>query len=204
MGPAVYVSGAVEGTSDEPVLKRIIEATGARIHRVQVLNGKPNLRRVLPGYNEAAKRAPWLVLVDLDQSFVCPAALVTDWLPQASRYMRFRVVVRQVEGWLMADGERFAQFFSVRRAALSNAPDGLLDAKTELLRVIGTSRKKAIRSDMLPRAGSGRRVGPAYVSRLIEFASDGSSGWRPEVAAGRSPSLARCLVRLKELVAGAP
>jgi hypothetical protein len=199
-GVPIFVSGAVEGPSDEAVLRRIVDTRGAEIHRVQVQNGKANLRRALPGYNAAAERDPWLVLVDLDQDFNCAPTLVQDWLPDRGRYMAFRVAVRQIEAWLMADRLRFAAFFSVK-GRVPDDPDHLLDAKEQLLQAIRRSRRRAIRDDMLPREGSGRRVGAAYVSRLIEFVNDPERGWRPDEAAGQSPSLARCLQRLDELIA---
>jgi hypothetical protein len=199
-----YVSGAVEGPSDEAVLRRIVVSRGAEVHRVQIQNGKANLRRALPGYNNAAQRDPWLVLVDLDQDSDCPAALASEWLPTPSAYMRFRVVVRQIESWLLADAERFASFFAVRRNGIPGAPDQLQDAKAALLAVVANSRRRVIRQDMIPRPSSGRRVGPVYTSRLIEFASNVDEGWRPEVAADHSPSLARCVSRLNELLEIAP
>jgi len=67
----VFVSGAVEGPLDESVLRTIVEQRGGVVHRVQVQNGKQNLRRALPGYNAAAQRDPWLVLVGLDQRQTC-------------------------------------------------------------------------------------------------------------------------------------
>ena len=199
-----YISGAVEGISDDAVLRRVVAARGAMVHRVQVQGGKASLRRALPGYNAAAQGDPWLVFVDLDQDFQCPAALVTDWLPAPSTYMRFRVVVRKVEAWLLADRERFVSFFSVPALAVPDQPDDLPDPKEALLSAVSRSRRSAIRVDMLPRPGSGRKVGAAYASRLIEFASDSSQGWRPTVAARRSPSLSRCLTRLDSLIAIAP
>jgi hypothetical protein len=194
-----YISGAVEGPSDAVVLRRIVISRGAHVHRVQVQNGKSNLRRALPGYNNAAQGDPWLVLVDLDQDFDCPPALVQDWLPNPNALMRFRVVVRQIEAWLLADAERFASFFSVRRTAIPENPDALPDAKATLLTAVASSRRSAIRQDMLPRPGSGRRVGPAYTSRLIEFATS-NAGWRAAAAANRSASLATCLTRLDQLI----
>jgi hypothetical protein len=200
MPAPMYLAGAVEGPSDEPVLRRIVEERGAVAYRVQVQNGKQALRRALPGYNAAARWSAWLVLVDLDQDFACPGALVAEWLPAPSEFMHFNVVVRQIEAWLLADGERFARFFSIKRNAIPAAPDELPDAKATVLQLAAASRRPAVRQDMTPRPGSGRRVGPAYTSRLIEFAYSRAEGWRPEVAALRSPSLARCLRRLDELV----
>lgn len=199
-----YISGAVEGASDEAVLRRIVTSGGATVHRVQVQGSKSNLRRALPGYNAAAKGDPWLVLVDLDRDFPCASGLVHEWLPHPSAYMRLRVVVHEIEAWLLADSERFATFFSVPMAVIPGAPDGLLDAKSSLLGAIARSRRGAIRTDMPARPGSGRQVGPAYSSRLIEFAGDDQAGWRPDVAANRSPSLAKCLHRLDSLINSAP
>jgi hypothetical protein len=54
---------------------------------------------------------------------------------------------------------------------------------------------------MVPRPESGRQIGPAYTSRLIQFVEDTQAGWRPEVAAAVSDSLARCLRSLGRLIA---
>lgn len=199
-----FVSAAVEGVSDEAVVRRLISERGAEVHRVQVQNGKQNLKRALPGYNRAAQGDPWLVLVDLDQDYACGPMMVADWLPRASNFMRFRVVVRQIESWLLADADRFSDFFGVAQPILPERPDELPDAKATLLTLVGQSSKRAIREDMVPRLRSGRRVGPAYTSRLIEFATRPADGWRPDVAAGRSPSLSSCITRLDELIAVAP
>lgn len=202
MAPPVFISGATEGPTDELALRRIVAFRGGLVHRVQAQGGKPALRRALPGYNSAARRDPWLVLVDLDQDFACPGALVADWLPAPSVKMRFRVVVRQVESWLLADAGHFAKWFGVRKGAIPEHPDELPDAKGTLLNLVGGSRKRDVRTDIVPRPGSGRRTGPAYSSRLMEFLGDVNRGWRPSEAARRSPSLASCLQRLDELLAG--
>ncbi len=196
----VTISGAVEGPTDEPVIRRIIEFKGGVVHRVQVPQGKQNLRMRLPGYNAAARRSPWLVLVDLNGSHACPAALLDDWLPHPSPFMRLRVVVRSIEAWLLADRDRVASWFSVPVGRVPSAPDGLPNPKQALLSVIQRSRRREMREDMLPRPGSGVAVGPAYRSRVIEFATDLDQGWRPAAAALASPSLRRCLTRLEELI----
>jgi hypothetical protein len=83
---------------------------------------------------------------------------------------------------------------------ISGAVEGLVD-EVVLRRPVdlaARSRRRAIREDMVPRSGSGRSVGQAYASRLIEFV-DGY--WRPEMAANNSDSLRRCCERLDEIVA---
>jgi hypothetical protein len=197
----VYVSAAVEGPTDESALRRVIHSRGGLVHRIQVQGGKPAVRRALGGYNAAARYAPWLVLVDLDDEYSCAAELVAHWLPNPSPQMRLRVAVRELESWLLADAERFASWFRVRRSRVPREPDSLPDAKRALLDLVAQSSKSSTRLDMLPRANSGREVGPAYTSSLIEYIEDLEEGWRPEIAAARSPSLAKTLVRLEELMA---
>jgi hypothetical protein len=65
MSPPV-ISGAVEGIVDEAVFTRIVRAVRAEPGPVYGKNGKPQLLERLPGYNNAARFSPWLVLVDLD------------------------------------------------------------------------------------------------------------------------------------------
>ena len=98
----------------------------------------------------------------------------------------------------MADSETLAPFLGVARGFVPSDPESLVRPKEAMVNLGRRSRKGAIRKDMVPRRGSGRAVGPAYTSRLIEFAS---TEWRPAVAAKRSESLKRairCLQRLLE------
>lgn len=202
MPAPVYISGAVEGRSDGLALRRLVATCGGKVHAVYGQDGKANLRKRISGFNAAARQRPWLVLVDLDRDYPCAGALVSDWLPEPSALMRLRVVVRQLESWVLADHQRFAEWFRVRESTIPVEPDGLDDAREALLHLVAGSRKRALREDMLPREGSGRKIGPAYTSRIEEFLSDSERGWRPRVAARRSPSLASCLARLSELVNG--
>jgi hypothetical protein len=112
--------------------------------------------------------------------------------------MCFRVAVREIEAWLLADRERLAAFLGVKSARLPANPEEEPDPKRIIVELAQQSRRREIREDMAPRPGSGRQIGPAYSSRLIEFVS-GSGGWRPEVAARSSDSLRRCLSCLRKL-----
>lgn len=191
-GPGV-ISGAVEGIVDEAVLQRLITHVGAGIGPIHGKNGKQFLRQRLPGYNQAAQFSPWLVLVDLDQENDCAPPLRDDWLPSPAPNMCFRVAVREVESWLLADQERLAAFLGISASRIPDDPDRDLNPKRTMVELAGRSRRREIRRDMTPRPGSGREVGPAYASRLIEFVLHRGVGWRPEVAARSSDSLRRCL-----------
>ena len=193
------ISAAVEGIVDEAVVRKLIAHADATPGDVYGKKGKSFLRQKIAGYNNAAQRAPWLVLVDLDNEG-CAPPLRNAWLPQPAPYLCFRVAVREVEAWLLADAERLAGFLGVARSRLPPDPERLADPKTTMVKLARASRRRDIREDMVPRPRSGRQVGPAYSSRLIEFAS---LHWRPDVAAGRADSLKRAMRCLERLVGGA-
>lgn len=198
--PTVFVSGAVERPVDEALLARLAAHVGAMPGRFYGKKGKDFIRLHCSGYNRAALYQPWVVLVDLDQDFDCAPLLRRAWLPEPSSGMCFCVAVRATESWLLADRERMATFLGVRIGTIPENPEPSGDPKRLLVDLARRSRRTHVRVDLVPRPGSGRTVGPAYTSRLIEFISDQESGWRPDVAARASESLRHCLDRLGRLV----
>lgn len=195
------ISAAVEGATDEAVSRRLILHVGGEPGPVYGKNGKPHLRERIRGFNNAARHAPWLVLVDLDQDEECAPPLRTTWLPASAPRLCFRVAVRSVEAWLLADTDGIAAFLGISRSRVPDDPDGLTAPKQALVNLARASRRRAIREDMVPREGSGRSVGPAYTSQMIDFVS---RDWRPERAAARSDSLRRAIACLQRLAAAAP
>ena len=198
----VVISGAVEGIVDEAVLRCLVQYVGAKPGTVHGKNGKTHLRQRLNGYNQAARFSPWVVLVDLDQEAECAPPLRTAWLPDPAPHMCFRVAVREVEAWLLADRERLSTFLSIAASRVPREPEAEPDPKRTVVDLARQARRREIREDMVPRPGSGRTVGPAYASRLIEFVSHPTAGWRPNVAAKHSDSLRRCLACLRKLIEG--
>src|SRR5437899_1532862 len=102
------VTIATEGSTDVGVLRRLLHFTGHEVGPVHGLVGKGGINRNIAGYNNAARFAPWLVVRDLDNDAACPAALVANLLPQPAAFMRFRIAVREIEAWLIADAEALA------------------------------------------------------------------------------------------------
>lgn len=200
MTGGAVISAAVEGIVDEAVVRKLIAHADATPGDVYGRQGKSFLRQKIASYNNAAQRMPWIVLVDLDHDNDCAPPLRNAWLPQPAPHLCFRVAVREVEAWLLADAERLASFLGVARSRLPSDPERLGHPKATMVNLARASRRRDIREDMVPRPGSGRQVGPAYSSRLIQFAS---AHWRPEVAAGRADSLKRAIRSLKRLVRGA-
>lgn len=194
---AKVISAAVEGAVDEAVVRKLVDLVGGRTGGVYGKNGRPALRQRIDGYNNAARHSPWVVLVDLENEADCAPPIRDEWVPAPAPNLCFRVVVRAVEAWLMADQQTLASYLSVRPARITEVPEGVDHPKDEMVALARQSRRKDILQDMVPRERSGRRVGPAYSSRLIEYVQE---HWRPEVAARRSESLQRAIRCLRRLV----
>lgn len=169
---------------------------GLELGAVHGQKGKNWLDLHLRGYNNGARFAPWLVLRDLDQDAQCAPDLLPSLLPSSSANMRFRLAVRSVEAWLLADSKRISEFLRVGEATVPSSPDALPDAKQALVDLARLSQSREMRNDLVPPPGTSARVGPAYTARLIEFAA---GRWRPGAAARNSDSLSRCLASLAGL-----
>ncbi len=198
MAAPVIIPAAVEGMVDDVVVRRLIAFAGGQAGTVYGRNGKQALRQKINGYNRAARHRPWVVLVDLDREADCAPPLRDEWLSDPAPNLCFRVAVRAIETWLMADAETLARFLGVSRTLISGYPEELENPKEAMVNLARRSRRRAIREDMVPRHGSGRPVGPAYTSTLSEYAE---TYWRLDVATHYSDSLRRALACIRRLVA---
>lgn len=165
------------------------------IGECNISEGFGELKKLAPNVNRPNRHYHVLMLTDLDRK-PCPPDLISDWLREEPRHgFLLRVAVRTIESWLLADGESFAKFLGISRVNISDLPDLLNEPKEELMRLVGRSRKRALRDDILPRQGSTAKVGRNYNEPLIRFVRD---MWDPEEARNHSPSLTRCIERLRE------
>lgn len=162
--PCVIVKVAVEGNLDEIVVRRLVTYAGAQPGDVYGLEGKDRLQQLIKGYNEAANYHPWIAVVDLDNSHDCAPLLREEWLSQTAPFMCFRIAVRSIETWLLADRERIATFLGISQALVPAEPEALSNPKQEMVSLARRSRRSAIYKDMVPRDGSGISIGPAYSS----------------------------------------
>jgi hypothetical protein len=194
--PATGLTIAIEGPSDEAVLRRVAQHVGVRVDRAYGKQGKNRLDKNLPSYLLAAQYSQWLVLRDLDHDADCAPELVRRLMPGGESPLILRVVVRSIEAWLLADRERIAAYLGVRQGKIPAAPEELERPKRTVVDLAASSSKRSIRLDMVPARGLSAEVGPAYTGRLIDFAVH---HWRPEVAARVSGSLAGCLRALRSL-----
>ena len=201
MALASAISIAVEGLCDAAVASRLVKHVGREPGRLYGTEGKQKLLQRLSGYNEAAQYSSWLVIVDLEQITTCVPTFCLKYLSNPANGLVFRVAVREMESWLLADRERLSEFLGIASSRIPLNPDSLTDPKKFLVNLARHSKRRSIREDMVPAPSGGRVVGPGYTSRLIEFVSDTQTGWRPEVVAVQdgSESLRRCLNQLRKL-----
>ncbi len=192
--PPIPINFATEDELSEEVLYRILKAVGGyAIGTSYRRGGFGYLRRTIQGWNRAARGIPFVVLTDLDENR-CPADLIRTWLPDQKHHnLLFRIAVREVESWLLADRANLADFLKIKRALVPNAPDLLPDPKGTLIRFAKKSRSRVIRESIVPKPGSSAKIGPGYNASLGLFVRE---HWNIGTAAANSPSLSCSLERI--------
>src|SRR5262249_51529700 len=115
--------------------------------------------------------------------------LIARWLnQQCHANLLFRVAVREVESWVLADRHGFAEFLGISSVLIPAEPDLEADPKQTLINLAKRSRRSAIKSSIVPRQGSTATQGPDYNDCLGDFVRN---GWDSNAAKDRSPSLNR-------------
>lgn len=190
MTPPIPIQLAVEDDLSEAALRRVLSDSGRpyAIGACYLGQGFGYLRRTIRGFNNAAKSTPFLVLTDLDK-IDCPPDLIGTWLPEPIHpNLMFRVAVREVEAWLLADRAGFARFLGIRQVLVPRDADAIDDPKACLINLARKSPHSDLRSDIVPPPGSTRQIGPNYNGRLTSFLQN---RWDISVAKQCSPSLLR-------------
>ena len=190
------ISGAVEGAVDEAAFKRLVTVVGADPGPIYGKQGKAHLLSRVAGYNHAAARSPWLVILDLDRSAECAPEFVRT-LPEIAPFMCLRVAVRSIESWILADVSSVCEWTGLSRAAVTVDVASLTDPKRHLIGLVQRSRRTSLIADVVPRLGAGRTEGPGYAGQMIDFFG---TRWVVEAAAARCDSLAKAVKCLERLV----
>jgi hypothetical protein len=191
---------AVEDILSESVLRRVLAGRPVQyeIGAVYRRGGFGYLKRQSPGFNTAAKVSPFLLLTDLDR-YECPPLLVRDWLGHSPHpHFLFRVAVREVESWLLAETDALAKYLGLRRSEKIGQPETIADPKEALLRLALQARSRIMRDALVWQdKGSGQLYqGPDYNGVLTEFVM---KHWNAIRAHKQCPSLKRLLIALARL-----
>ncbi len=186
---------AVEDEVSEIAARRVIE-TYSPLHIAECYGktGFGYLKANISKFQQASRQIPYVVLTDLDQ-YPCATALKEDGnIVATPRNFIFRIAVRSIESWLMADRKNFADFLGISIQHLPLNPEDEINPKRLLIELAKHSRKREIREDMVPKPKSTAKIGPNYTPRLSEFVRE---QWEIESAQKQSKSLQRAIFALK-------
>ncbi len=187
---------AVEDELSEVISTKLLKNFGVKITTVIRDNGNAYPRQKAPELNRAAKGINIFLLTDLNSSNHCPMGLINSWIkgPLNPRFL-FRVAIMEVESWLMADRDSFANFLSIPVNRIPANTDDISNPKEFLVSLARNSRKRKLRDELVPKPRARIPVGYGYNTRLSEFVRE---HWKLERAATVSPSLKRTLDRLNQ------
>jgi len=190
---------ATEDLLSEAVAERLLTEAAPDVDIALRFGGQGcgYLKTSLPKLINMAHRVPGLLLTDLDRTD-CPPTLMASWLKGRSipEGILFRIAVREIEAWLMADADGFAAFSGIPRKKLPQDVEGILDPKETLLGLVRRHGRRDVKADLLPTdPGQTAQRGMNYNDRLIDFARR-TDGWNPARAAANADSLRRTRDRL--------
>lgn len=184
----------VEGQLDRAVGIRLLRECKLPVGTVYGLRGFGYIRSKLAEFDRAVRghRLALLGLVDLmDTGLACPVSVVNQWLPDGQAGCTvFRVVVREIESWIMGDQYGLAKFLSVSAGHLPSDPEASPDPKADLIAAARKSSKRDIRESLVPPAEATASEGPLYTTRLAGFVR---AEWNVQAARARCDSLDRAL-----------
>lgn len=191
----------VEGPTDLFVARRLLHACGLEVGTVYPQRGCGYVCTMAPKLAPATVHAPLLVLLDymdVEEPGDCPPRVVRRHRPALIRpeHYLLRLVVRELESWLLADREAIAGWLGIGLARIPEDPQAEPDPKRTLVNLARLSRRRALREALVPRPGHAAVVGPDYVGQTGRFIQE---IWRPDRARQRAGSLDRCLLRLDNL-----
>ena len=196
----IYI--ATEDELSEAVVYRLIEEAnhGLTVSVPMRAGGFGYLKNKAPDLLKLAHNVPVFLLADLD-TFVCPSALHENWLGTESILpddLLFRIAVREVEAWLLADREGFAAFTGAPVTQIPTTPETLADPKATLLHLVNRYGKREQKVGIVRKDGTNLKQGLEYNLQLGQFVAD-KKQWSLERALINANSLSRAYHRLCEL-----
>lgn len=192
-----YLNIVYEDELSEVMIKKLIRESRKDLIVKTSISGRGNnyIKNNIARYNLAAKTIPFFVLTDLDRN-LCPPELITKWLPYPKHpNLLFRIAVKEVENWLLADKDSLTKFLGVSKDLIKgNDIDMLPDSKEFIIKLARKSRKKSILNGICPKVGSTAKIGPDYNGILSRFIFE---NWRLDVAVNFSKSLNKAYTALR-------
>jgi len=189
MSSSTSIIVVFEDDLSKAVLKKILPDKYTYIWRSG--RGFGYIKKNINEFNRTAKTVPVLVLTDLDRR-ECAPTLIEGWLPfhRHNPKLLFRVAVREVESWVLADRDRFARSLGIKGTSIQVKVDEIDDPKEYLINLARRSNKRELREAIVPGKGSEADHGPDYNGYLTQFIRE---YWDIQEAICNSPSLKRAI-----------
>ena len=178
----------------------MIGYAGGLVGLAKPAGGKSKLDPLLPKYLAASRLGmKWLIMRDLDDDAACAPDLIPSLVTGRHPCLCFRIAVKEVESWLLADVSAISKFLHVPPGAVPKEPERLSDPKAAIVSLAKRSNKTAVKEALVPSQKGGLRTGPEYSSWMIDFAIN---HWDigQAIKHDSTPSLAKAAARLRELV----
>jgi len=193
-----YIQIATEDKICDAVAKRLIkEYTPFKVMEDIRLTGNSYLKNNLKNFYQLSLYTPVFLLTDLDRK-ACPLKLIEEWHKSVtiplSHNLLFRVAVREIESWLLADNQGMQPLLQHKKPFIITNPDELPNPKEKLLR-LALKSPKAIREELVKQKGETVSQGIGYNTTLPQFVY---TSWCPKRASEHSESLRRACERLKQ------
>ncbi len=205
----IYCYSYVEDTPSAEVARKLVATrNAAAAYSLLFVDGFPAvtggqgaLKKKCPKFLNMAKGGLYTFsLADLD-TCVCAEALIRQWFAlykgeniALPKQVIFRVAIREIESWIMADRDAWSDYIGIARGNFSTKPDALPDPKQYLLSVIRGKGHRKYHRQMLP-AGTAS-IGPLYNTVLCKFVRE---RWSSVRASEYSPSLSRAIMALNRI-----
>ena len=193
-----YINIATEDLLSEAVAIRLIQLTEGKLVIAQKLrkNGFGYLKSKFSNFCKVSAFSPVLIITDLDK-LACAPTLISLWTKEQPipPNLLFRVAVREIESWLLADHDGMRRLIGKNTGSISENPDLLPDPKATLLKIAERAPAR-IRNGLIAKKGSLAVQGIEYNIILSDFVRN---VWNPSSAAMRSDSLNRTIKRINAL-----
>lgn len=154
--------------------------------------GVTKLRSALHRYAKQARHVqPVFCLADTDGQ--CALEWLQQWRPPyAPTSLILRLAVNEAESWVLADRAGFSRYMEVPISKIPKGVDQLTDPKGLVLQLVGKSRKRQFRTEMVS-ATDPAKQGSGYNLHMQAFVKQ---HWDTKMARELSPSLDRAIRQL--------
>lgn len=188
MNDIIHIIVVIEDELSLIVLRKIFNESkrSYSIYNVLGRKGCSYIDNHIQGFNNASKEIPFVILRDLDKCECPPFLLEKIFKFPIHHNLIFRIVVREIEAWLLADKESFSDFLGISKSLIPYDVETIDNPKEFIITLAKKSKKRFIREDILPRRGA--KQGPGYNACLGNYVL---SHWNLYSALNNSESLHR-------------